>query len=150
MRFSLLAPQKGSIGFESADEHVLVHAEFVRVKRDAGASAEQHEQAREVALVEGEVLGDEERLGHELERVSEGGLSEVIEGRVVRNGRVALGKVEVIGAAVSGTGVREALLDASAGAIEHLVREDAQTAGDFRLRADGVADRTALHEAELE
>ena len=119
------------------------------MQRDVRAGSEQQEDPGQATLVEGEVLGDEQGLLH----AREAGQRRLREGEevcVVNDGRVALGEAELDRAALGRRRVVGERGHGLAGAVEHLVREDAQAALGAGLARDGVSHRARLEAPEAQ
>ena len=112
------------------------------------ARTQQEEHARQMTLVESEILGDEQRLLHEL-HLGQHRCDAGEELRVVVDRRIALGEVDVVGAAGRRTRLVEHAADARTRPVEHAIREHTEAPRDMGLAGHGVADGTGLDEAEL-
>lgn len=64
---SLHAEEKLLVRPDAAQQHALVEVEGIGMERDTRSRSQQEEHTRQVALIEREVFGYEERLGHALE-----------------------------------------------------------------------------------
>lgn len=67
-RLTLLhAEEKLPVRPDAAQQHALIKVEGIGMERDTRSRSQQEEHTRQVALIEREVFGYEERLGHALE-----------------------------------------------------------------------------------
>lgn len=113
------------------------------------AGAEKQEDAGKVALVPGKVFGNKERLGQKLE-LGKRGKRLLEEAWVVRDRGIALGEVDLGGAALVLCGSGSEIFDLVLKARVHCVGEDAQGAFELSRIGNLVSDRTRLHAAELQ
>ena len=101
-----------------------------------------------MALVEREILGNQQRLVHELQ-LGQGRRNVGKQLGVVIDWRIALGKVEVVRAARCGAGLVQHAAHALARTVKHVIRKHAQAASDMRLPRNRIADGAGLQQAEL-
>ena len=101
-----------------------------------------------MALIEREILGDQQRLIHKLQP-GQGRRNVGEQLGVVIDRRIALGKVEIVRTACCSAGLVQHAAHALACTVEHGVRKHTQTTGNMGLPCHRIADGAGLQQAEL-
>ena len=101
-----------------------------------------------MALIEREILGDQQRLAHKLQ-LGQGRRNVGKQLGVVIDWRIALGKVEIIRTARCGARLVEHTAYALACTVKHGVRKHTQATGNMGLPRHRIADGARLQQAEL-